>query len=87
MNLLLLISLLLNAFGTIIAVAGAIYNALGYHKLAFFLWIVSNSTLLLLFVGVALDWWILNSGAWMQVLLYMIFCTTSTYGYYRCLKE
>jgi hypothetical protein len=82
-NPLLTLSLLLNATGTLISVSGAVANALGKYKMAFTLWIISNAILLLLFVGVAQEWWILNSGAWFQVGLYAIFCVTSTSGYWR----
>jgi hypothetical protein len=79
----LLISLLLNASGTLISISGAIANALGYYHHAFLMWIISNLILLCLFCGVASNWWILNSGAWLQVLLYAIFCITSSVGYWR----
>ncbi len=79
----LIISLILNAVGTIVSISGAVANALGYYHYAFAMWIFSNSVLLILFTGVALDWWILNSGAWFQVVLYAIFCITSSGGYWR----
>ena len=82
MDLSLLISILLNATGTIIAISGAIYNALGFHKFALFLWIVSNLILLALFIGVAMGYLVLNGGAWLQVGLYVVFVGTSSYGYY-----
>lgn len=82
-----LISILLNALGTIIAVTGALYNAIGFHKFALFLWIISNGILLTLFIGVGMGWLVLNGGVWLQVGLYMVFCGTSTYGYWRCGKE
>jgi hypothetical protein len=78
----LLISILLNATGTIIAISGAIYNALGFHRFALALWI-SNLILLVLFVGIGLGYLLLNGGAWLQVGLYVVFVGTSSYGYYQ----
>ena len=79
----LLISILLNAVGTIIAISGAIYNALGFHRVALALWVISNGILLALFIGVAMGWLVLNGGAWLQVGLYIVFVGTSTYGYWK----
>jgi len=78
-----LISLTLNAVGTIISISGSIYNAMGFHKFALFLWLVSNGVLMALFLGVAMGWFVLNGGAWLQVGLYVIFIGTSSYGYWR----
>jgi hypothetical protein len=78
----LLISILLNATGTIIAIYGAIYNALGFHRFALALWIVSNLILMALFVGIGLGILVLNGGVWLTVLLYFVFTITSSYGYY-----
>jgi len=82
-----LISLILNAVGTFISVSGAIYNAMGFHRLALFLWLVSNGVLMALFLGVATGYFVLNGGAWMQVGLYVIFIATSGYGYWRISKQ
>lgn len=81
-----LISLLLNFFGTTVAIGGAIYNALGFHRFALALWVASNGILLALFIGVAMAYLPLNGGAWLQVALYCVFVGTSSYGYWRIAK-
>ena len=77
------ISLTLNVFGTIIAIAGAAYNAKGHHKFAQVLWSISNAILVVLFAGVAMGLFVLNGAAWLQVILHIIFGVTSVYGYWR----
>ena len=87
MDALMIISIILNAVGTFISVSGAIYNALGFHRLALWLWMLSNGILLALFLGVAMGYFVLNGGAWLQVGLYVVFIGTSTYGYWRITNE
>jgi uncharacterized membrane protein YfcA len=82
-----LLSTLINASGTLLSIAGAVYNAKGHHKFALVLWAVSNCILIVFFTGVALGWFVLNGGAWLQVGLYIVFCITSCYGYWRINKK
>ena len=72
---------LLNLLGTATAVAGAIFNSFAYYRYSNLLWIISNTMLLLFFIGCARKWWVLNSAAYLQCILYAIFIATSVHGY------
>ena len=81
------LSLALNLTGTAITIAAAAYNALGQHRKAIGLWRYSNWLLLALFFGIAMDWWILNSGAWLQVAFYAVFVALNEYAIWRYKKK
>ena len=81
------ISMFLNTTGTIITIIASYRNAIGQHDRAIHLWRYSNWFLLLLFFGIAMGWWILNSGAWLQVGVYLTFCILNEYAIWRKSKE
>ena len=86
MDLPLLISLSLNTAGTLITIGGSIYMAMGYKKLAHILLITGSTLLTVLFLGLYLDWWILNTGALVQMLAQLVYITINSYGYTQPLK-
>ena len=73
---------IINGTGTVIGVVGAVLNSMG-NPIAFPLWMVSNTLLMVLFIGIYRGWWTLNSGALLQIALYGVYFGTSTYGAIR----
>lgn len=73
-------SLLINLTGTLITIIASAYNAIGQHRRAIALWRYSNICMFVLFVGVGMDWWVLNSGAWIQAGVYGVFIVLNEYA-------
>jgi hypothetical protein len=76
-------ALTINALGTILGVIGAILNAIG-SRAAFPFFFAGNIFLFTLFYGIYRRWWVLNSGALIQVILQAVYIGTSSYGILRC---
>ena len=86
MDLPLLISLSLNTLGTLVTIGGSIYMAMGYKRLAHILLITGSTLLMILFFGIYMGYWIINTGALVQAVAQIVYIAINSYGYGQPLK-
>ena len=63
--------------GSVLAIFGAIYNCINYHRLAGFIWLVSNTMLGLTFLAAYLGIFEITTSYLALVLMYAVFTLTS----------
>ena len=63
--------------GSVLAIFGAIYNCLSYHRVAGAIWFFSNTMLGVTFFAVYMGWIEITTSYLAMVLMYLVFTTTS----------